>query len=283
MPQQPFSTRPSPVGPAAVITDPVTELYDPLLEAARQAFHGSRVVRSVVYGTLEPLEFEALLISFCALGTQVTAPVPDWIERAGRACLDRGYHTIGLALVHHADHEAGHEVLMEADARSLVDAWNRKAGAVDDVLTGSGVGRRPSLIEVDSLLAAPPTEGSRAYVELHESVIAGDSPFAQIAIEYEIEMLSITLGTALLGQIRRLFRPQILDGLTFLTHHVELDEGHTRFNRRQLTEFLTRHPDTAAVMARAGSRALDAYGLFLDDCHRLGRTLVDGGREWSGR
>jgi hypothetical protein len=96
-------------------------------------------------------------------------------------------------------------------------------------------------------------------------------------------MLSITLGTALLGQIRRLIRPQILDSLTFLTHHVELDEGHTRFNRRQLTEFLSRHPDTAAVMARAGSRALDAYGFFLDDCHRHSRSLVDGGRERSGR
>lgn len=79
---------------------------------ASQALHGSRLVRSVVYGTLEPVELEAFLISFCALGVQVTAPVSDWIERAGRACLDQGYQTLGMALMRHADHEAGHEVLM---------------------------------------------------------------------------------------------------------------------------------------------------------------------------
>lgn len=283
MSPQPASTRSSFPGRADVVTDPVAELYDPLVEEARQAFHGSRLVRSVVYGTLEPVELEAFLISYCALGVQATAPVSDWIERAGRACLDQGYHTLGMALIRHADHEAGHELLMEADARSLVDAWNLEVRDVTDRAEGVVSGLRRLHIDADSLLAGPPTEGIRQYVELHESNINGDSPFAQIAIEYEIEMLSTTLGVVLIGQVGRLCGPAMLDRLTFISHHVELDAGHTTFNRRQLAEFLTRHPDSLTTMAAAGAAALHAYRLFLADCRRLSLELFDGAEEWSGR
>lgn len=244
--------------------DPVAGLYDPLVEDARQAFHGSRVVRSILYGTLDPVEFEALLIAFCALGVQMTAPVADWIERSGRACLDQGHHVLGLALIRHASHEAGHEKLMTADALALVNGWNDEGGSA-----------RP-FIDPEKLLATAPTEGIENYVEVHESAIVGDSPFVQIAIEYEIEQLSISLGAALLERISTLCRPGILDQLSFLSHHVELDEGHTVFNRRQLTRLLQHHPRSARSLAQAGSGALDAYRVFLADCHRLAIDLMAG-------
>lgn len=282
MPQQPNSTRPRSAAGTSLLADPVAELYDPLVEHGREAFHGSRVVRSIAYGMLRRLELEALLISFCALGVHVTTPVAHWIERSGRACLDRGHHSLGLALMRHAEHEIGHGAMLEADARTLIDHWNRA------VQGGTRLGHdrhEPvrTTIDADTLLASSPTEGIRRYVELHESIIDGDSPFAQLAIEYEIEMLSTTLGVALIDRIERLCGPRLLERLTFITHHVELDEGHTAFNRRHLAQFLARQPDAAAVMADAGVRALRAYRIFLADCHRLSFELLEADQERTGR
>ena len=106
----------------------------------------------------------------------------------------------------------------------------------------------------------------RAYVELHERTIAGPTPFAQVAIEYEIERLSVGVGPQLLTAVASVCGPERVARLTFLEHHIELDAGHTAFNRRQLGQFLTSHPDAAAALGAAGSAALDAYLEFLSDC-----------------
>jgi hypothetical protein len=58
----------------------------------------------------------------------------------------------------------------------------------------------------------------------------------------------------------------IIPCLTFLTEHVELDIGHTKFNHAQLCRLLDAHPGHALTLAAAGSAALDAYQRFLEDC-----------------
>ena len=68
--------------------------------------------------------------------------------------------------------------MMIADVRSLAARWNAR--------------RKPS-VDARKLLNQAPTPGVLHYCKVHEDNIAGDTPYAQIAIEYEVEMLP--LGT----------------------------------------------------------------------------------------
>ena len=49
-------------------------------------------------------------------------------------------------------------------------------------------------------MARPATPAMRRYIELHESVIASPAPWAQVAIEYEVEGLSLRLLPPLFEQ-----------------------------------------------------------------------------------
>jgi hypothetical protein len=143
---------------------------------------------------------------------------------------------------------------MLADARFLIERWN-KAG-------------KPEL-NVDTLLQLPPTPGVEAYVSVHESVISGPTPYAQLGIGYEIEMLSVAYGPRLLERCTGLLGDAILEGLSFLSDHVALDAGHTNFNRFQLGRLLEDQPGFLSALVAAGSAALDAYAMFLNDCMGL--------------
>jgi hypothetical protein len=91
----------------------------------------------------------------------------------------------------------------------------------------------------------------------------------QLAIEYEIEMLSVTYGPRLIERCAGLLGEEVLEGLSFLRDHVALDAGHTNFNRNQLSRLLNEQPGVLSGLVTAGSEALDAYATFLGDCVEL--------------
>src|SRR5205085_138325 len=123
----------------------------------------------------------------------------------------------------------------------------------------------------------PATHGGQLYIDLHEQTIAGSTPFAQIAIEYEMEMLPVQYGQPLIDQCQRLLGSGILEGLRFLREHVVVDVGHSIFNRRQLARLIESHPEFAPALIDAGTRVLEAYGTFLNDCYRVAQRQVEGG------
>lgn len=250
-------TTDQPLSNQAMAPDRVADLYEPLVAGARNRFRSSPVVELLLSADASPEQLDSFLIQFCALGVQMTEPVEGWIERAGLACIDMGMIRLGEALIRHAVHERDHHELMIADTHTLVELWN-------------GLGRPPK--NAAALLAAPPSAGVAAYVDLHEATIAGTAPYGQLAIEYEIERLSVTTGVELMTNVGRLCGPDRIEALSFLSHHVELDVGHTVFNHRQLDDLLDESPNLTGAMARAGSAALDAYGQFLLDC----LTAADG-------
>jgi hypothetical protein len=206
--------------------------YDRMMSQARIRFSEGR--DKVLSPKIPPHALKAFLQKFCAYGVEMTEQVPDWITRAGEGCLSRGYQGLGEALIAHARHEEGHEVYMAADARLL--------GA-------------EALIGIN-------TPGVKAYIQLHEEVIALH-PHAQIAVEYEIERLSVDYGALLMKNVRCVLGD--LD-LSFIKTHTELDVAHAEFNHRQLVSFLSEHPDKLDDLVAAGEAALRAYGLYLDDC-----------------
>lgn len=231
--------------------DRVATLFEPLVRSARQAFHGDAVTRQVTSPECDPVLLDRFLIQFCAQGVRMTEPVEGWIRRAGEQTEAIGLTELGHALQRHAVHERDHHLLMIEDTHRLVEIWN-------------GLGRET--LDAEVLLATPASPGTVDYVAIHETTIAGDTPFAQIGIEYEIEMLGVTFGTRLMENVVEVCGRDRLDALSFITHHVEVDVGHTEFNRRQLDAVLIDHPEYADPIARAGVSALNAYQRFLGDC-----------------
>jgi hypothetical protein len=230
--------------------------YDDLMKSARRSFDDHPSVAALFREPLEASTLEAFLMYFSALGVWMTEPVEDWIARAGNRCDELGLFGLATALRGHARQEADHHLLMQADARRLVDRWNQ---------------HRESKMSAAELLAISPTPGVREYRRLHENVIAGAAPYGQLAIEYEIEMLSVKYGPELIQRCLELLGPDIVDCLSFLRDHVELDVGHTQFNRIQLSRLLEEEPAFLLPLVSAGSTALNAYAQFLDDCLGLTR------------
>lgn len=228
--------------------------YDQLLGPSRVRFESHRSIAALLRNPLEALTLERFLIYFSALGVGMTQPVEEWIRHAAGRCGELGLTELGAALQAHAKHEADHHLLMQADTRRLVERWNEN--------------HEPRLVAA-VLLALAPTPGAIGYRELHEAVISGPAPYGQLAIEYEIEMLSVSYGPALLRRCTDLLGEEIVQGLSFLEDHIALDAGHTHFNRLQLSRLLEQRPDCLPGLVAAGSAALDAYAAFLDDCFQL--------------
>ncbi|MEM9489750.1 MAG: hypothetical protein AAGC55_11430 [Myxococcota bacterium] len=207
-------------------------------------------VESSEFGLTEE-DVERFLLNFSTLGVAMTEPVEGWIRRAGEACLAHGLDELGSALIKHAKHEADHHLLMVRDSEKLVERRRRRGLVAPDAT---------------DLIARPFCVSTVRYRQLHEEVIAGPRPYAQIAIEYEIEQLAAQYGPGLIAQCRRALGPQVDAALGFLIEHATLDIGHTHFNRAQLIRFLARQPDVVDGLIEVGSAALDAYLGFLTHC-----------------
>jgi hypothetical protein len=232
---------------------PSLERYNKLLAPARQRFETSPGLNTI-RSSNNPHLLEAFLLYFCAIGAQMTEPVESWISRAATRCAALGLSNLADALTRHARAEAGHHLMMIADLRSLAGHWNS---------------RHVSLVDADELLRLTPSNGASRYCLVHEENIAGDTPYAQVAIEYEIEQLPLRYGGLFVARCLEIFGPDILPSLSFVTEHIALDIGHTKFNEQELGKLIDGIPESLPFLVAAGSSALDAYAQFLTDCVAL--------------
>src|SRR6201987_402876 len=233
--------------------DPSLASYNLLLAPARERFETSPGL-STIRSSKDPRFLEAFLLYFCAVGAKITEPVEGWIRRAADRCSALGLPELGEALTRHARAESGHHLMMIADLRSLACHWNL---------------RHTPPVSANELLHRMPSNGARRYCRVHEENIVGKTPYAQIAIEYEIEQLPLRYGGLFLSRCIEIFGPDILHGLSFVTEHIDLDIGHTKFNARELAKLIDRVPESLPALVTAGSAALGAYAQFLDDCVEL--------------
>lgn len=231
----------------------VTEQYDPRVADARASLHSDPEIAVLFQPGVDPRLLTMFLIRFCSMGPKMTEPVEGWIRRAGERCLELGIADIGKSLITHANHEAGHDLMMHEDTRKLVEAWNAK--------------NEPRL-DADALLGEPATQPALAYTKLHEDTIAGTSPYCQVAIECEIERLSLELGRPLLEQCKLVLGPEVLSQLSFLVEHAEIDAGHTLLNEKMLGRLLAADPSRAEPLGSTGAAALRIYGDHLKECLR---------------
>jgi hypothetical protein len=235
--------------------------YEASLENARVEFSRNAAIVALFDGPIESDRLTAFLIHFCSIGVAMTEPVASWITRAGQRCSEIGLNDLGRALRVHACQEDGHHILMQRDTDALVARWNRN---------------HTLHLDASHLISLKDLDGVREYKQLHEDTITGDAPYGQLAIEYEIERLSVIYGPRLLDVCARTLGSEVLDGLSFLKDHVELDVAHTRFNQSQLSRLMAEHPTFLSGLVAAGSGALAAYGRFLADCLAMGDTVATG-------
>ncbi|PHQ81804.1 MAG: hypothetical protein COB66_01255, partial [Coxiella sp. (in: Bacteria)] len=116
------------------------------------------------------------------------------------------------------------------------------------------------------LLAIPPTESVLAYQELHEKNIKSDHPYCQVAIEYEIERISVEFGPVLIATCIKSLGSDVIARLEFIPEHIKLDVGHTKLGAMLMEKTLSSIPDSLDPMAHAGSEALNIYQRYLGDC-----------------
>ena len=104
-------------------------------------------------------------------------------------------------------------------------------------------------------------------------------PFGQVAIELEIERLSVVLVPRLIAQVERRLDKEVTSSLTFLSSHGELDVGHTRLNTRMMDTLLRLRPEAAGDMARIGAEAMFVYMAFFEECWDMAmRACADRAR-----
>jgi hypothetical protein len=193
---------------------------------------------------------------YSELSTRATMRKPTYSHprRAAERCATIGLADVALALNGHAQAEAGHHLMLRADVRSLAARWNA---------------RREPVVDADKLLSQTLSPGVVRYRKVHEENIAGDTPYAQVAIEYEVEMLPLRYGQLLLTRCVETLGAEILPCLSFVTEHIVLDVGHTNFNARIIASLIELIPWSMSALVSAGSAALDAYAQFLGDCVQL--------------
>src|SRR5438034_2576266 len=163
--------------------DQSIKTYEQRVQHARSLFKGSTIVNTLRATDDELLEL--FLINFCAFGVGMTELVEGWIRRAGERCEAIGLTDLGHALKMHAKHEANHHLMMIEDTKSLTAFWNER--------------RKGERLSAEKLLARPIPAGVAQYQKLHEDIIGSTTPYKQIAVEYEIELLSVSYGPELIG------------------------------------------------------------------------------------
>jgi hypothetical protein len=254
----------------ATTAETAFEEYERLLAPARDRFAASAGVRAI-QASEDGAFLEAFLFYFSIIGSTMTEPVEGWLLSASVRCAVLGLSDLSRALRGHARAEAGHHMMMIADARCL--AARRPACNLPEV-------------DVEQLLRQVPTGGALRYIKAHEANIEGAAPYAQVAIEYEVEMLPLRYGDAFVRHCVAVLGMGILPCLSFVTEHIVLDSGHTHFNATLIKRLLQILPDSMPMLVNAGTEILEAYAEFLEDCVKLARHdaagLVDSRPELVG-
>ena len=195
-----------------------------------------------------------------ALSVPITEPVEGWIRRAGECCTAVGLRDLGRAFQSHSKAEAGHHQYHIDDFAAMVSLWNS---------------RWSPLVRPEMIIGIGLTRGGERYCQIHEDNICGSTPFCQLAIEYEIELLPVELGPPFLQNCVRLLGQDILRCMTFVTSHVEFDVGHTKFNAHFLGNLIAGEPQRVAPLAEAGAKVLEAFADHLTECWDLGVSLAN--------
>lgn len=229
----------------------VDNAYERALMDERRKFAAHPVIKEMLAGSVDCQLTELFLIYWSTLSAGLTEPIPEYLKQAGEKCREKGLVEMGRFFYEHAKEEDGHDGWAEKDVHKLVSRWNQ---------------RHPERkLDPVELLSRKKSPAVKRYHQLHEEVIQGDTPYGELAIDVEIELITVKFGPRMIWQCIRKAGPRILWDMSFLREHVRFDFGHTDHNFKTVDSLLKEQPGFLGPLADAGKRALKAYGDFLQD------------------
>ncbi|GAA2884489.1 hypothetical protein GCM10010517_47870 [Streptosporangium fragile] len=235
--------------------------YETALEADRRRLIDDPAVAQVLLPTCDERPFARWMLRHNAYSTHMTHEAERWVsgagERYGTPAPDEPDKADepGRALRAPSRKKPGYDRMI-ANARAVAAWWSERFGET---------------LDIDALLTTAPPASVEFYARLRENVISGPAPSAQLAIWYEIERLSVTVGPALLANCRRVFGTNAAC-YDFLAERVRLGADCTALKRRQLDAALTRSPSALDTMIKTGKTALAAYASLMTECWELAQA-----------
>ncbi|NEO41548.1 MAG: hypothetical protein F6J90_36560 [Moorea sp. SIOASIH] len=225
--------------------------YQKKAELARQQFAARDVVKELFTQEVEPKLLKLFMIHWSALSAGLTEPIPVYLERAGERCQNMDFQEMAKFFYEHEEEEDGHENWAIEDVEELVAIWNQEEPNCQ--------------LDAQELLAKKISPAVKRYHQLHERVIEGDSPWAELAIDVEIELLSTTYGPILVKKWVDCMGQASLSKVSFLHKHVLADVGHTDTNFEVVDKFISDHPESVDTLVETATDALNVYADFLED------------------
>ncbi|MCB0369129.1 MAG: hypothetical protein KDD45_06655 [Bdellovibrionales bacterium] len=213
----------------------------------------------------DPKKLFAFLITWTGFSINMTTQVENWIQRAGKRSMELNHSEVGERLLHHANQEADHDKMLVTDLKFLLTKWNQSYS---------------QNVRYEDIVSLSDTQETENYVALHERVINSNYPYAQTAIELEIERISVVYGPRFVENIINVLGSDIEPGITFLEEHVLLDQGHTKFNIDLLERCLA-NEGSMQHLVEAGSSALESYSNFLTMCMSAKDSIL--GNQWTNQ
>lgn len=239
------------------LTPEMNNEYQVRMAVAREKFANRDDVQALFNAPMEPRLVNLFMIYWSAMSAALTTPIPEYLATAGMRCEALGLHDLAEFFKEHTEEEDGHHEWAAADVRKLVDLWN---------LNNPGMP-----FNADDLLVSNLTPSVRRYHQLHKDVVAGDAPWAELAIDVEIELITTQYGPPLMKVCSAALCERGQQSISFLAEHVRFDFGHTDINFRVVAELIKAKPEFTDHLVAIGERALTAYGDFLGEALQLAR------------
>lgn len=233
--------------------------YQKRCELARQEFAQRPVVKEIFAEEVEPKLLELFMIHWSALSAGLTEPIPVYLERAGERCKNMGFQTMAEFFYEHEEEEDGHDNWAIEDVEKLVKSWNQENSDFP--------------LDAKKLLDNKMSPAVKRYHKLHEGAIEGDSPWAELAIDVEIELFSATYGPILVQKWVNCMGEDSLSNISFLHKHVLADVGHSETNFEVVDTFITQHPESIDNLVETGTKALNCYADFLEDAMNYAKNV----------
>ncbi len=225
--------------------------YQQRAELARQEFASRPIVKEIFVEKVEPKLFKLFMIHWSALSAGISQPIPEYFNYAAERCKNEGFGEMAEVFSEHGQEEDGHENWATTDVQKLVEIWNQE---------------EPNYpLDAQKLLAQRMSPAVKRYHKLHEDVIKGDYPWAELAIGLEIELIATTYGPILLERCVEIMGKESIANISFLDKHVTADVGHTETNFEVVDKFICDHPESKDILVKTAGDALNSYADFLED------------------
>lgn len=226
------------------------DAYQNCMVEARVAF-ANRINKLIKKANAENLGF--FLVYYASLGAVIHESMEKILKKASKRCQKMDYTDLANALDAQARLESDQCNEMKSDTKAWVDWWNQKQGL--------------NLLAKD-YLRHPTMPSMQAYLDLHEDIIKHQSPFAELAVGYEIQRTQMVHSFSLIKLAIFKLGMAALRKLRFVQRAAKFNMNRP-LNKQMLMTFLATQPAALSVMTEKSAAALSAYGDFIEDCFKL--------------